>query len=74
MIWLSPFEVPSFGDVGQVYDPFVYLGLLSGAISSIALGVSSIVLPLRHPAHVAKAVASVDVLSQGRLIPGGGLR
>ena len=36
----------------------------------IALGVASIVLPLRHTAHVAKAAASVDALSGGRLIMG----
>jgi len=71
-VWLRdvPFNVASFGDVGQIYDPFVYLGLLAGATDQIALGVSSIVLPLRHPAHVAKAAASVDVLSGGRLILG----
>ncbi len=71
-IWLRdvPFNVPSFGDAGQVYDPFVYLGLLAGQTERIALGVASIVLPLRHPAHVAKAAASVDVLSGGRLILG----
>ncbi len=71
-IWLRdvPFNVPSFGDAGQVYDPFVYLGLLAGQTERIALGVASIVLPLRHPAHVAKAAASVDVLSNGRLILG----
>ena len=30
-IWLRdvPFNVPSFGDAGQIYDPFVYLGLLA---------------------------------------------
>ncbi|MEO0854479.1 MAG: TIGR03571 family LLM class oxidoreductase, partial [Cyanobacteria bacterium J06648_11] len=65
-----PFNVPSFGDAGQTYDPFVYLGLLAGQTERIALGVASIILPLRHPAHVAKAAASVDVLSGGRLILG----
>jgi len=33
-------------------------------------GVASLILPLRHPAHVAKAAASVDALSGGRLILG----
>jgi len=71
-VWLRdvPFNVPSFGDAGQVYDPFVYLGALAASTSNIALGVSSIILPLRHPAHVAKAAASVDQLSDGRLILG----
>ena len=71
-IWLRdvPFNVPSFGDAGQIYDPFVYLGLLAGQTERIALGVASIILPLRHPAHIAKAAASTDVLSGGRLILG----
>lgn len=71
-IWLRdvPFNVPSFGDAGQLYDPFVYLGLMAGQTQSIALGIASIILPLRHPAHVAKAAATADVLSGGRLIMG----
>ncbi|NET36819.1 MAG: LLM class oxidoreductase [Cyanothece sp. SIO1E1] len=71
-VWLRdvPFNVPSFGDAGQTYDPFVYLGLLAGQTEWIALGVASIILPLRHPAHVAKAAATADVLSEGRLILG----
>lgn len=71
-IWLRdvPFNVPTFGDAGQVFDPFVYLGLLAGQTKTIGLGVASIVLPLRHPAHIAKAAASVDALSDGRLILG----
>lgn len=71
-LWLRdvPFNVPSFGDAGQMHDPFVYLGLLSGATRNIALGIASVVLPLRHPAHVAKAAASVDQLSGGRLLLG----
>lgn len=71
-VWLRdvPYNVPSFGDAGHIYDPFVYLGLLAAQTQNIALGVASIVLPLRHPAHVAKAAASVDVLSGGRLLLG----
>ncbi|MEC7962227.1 MAG: LLM class oxidoreductase [Pseudomonadota bacterium] len=71
-LWLRdvPFNVPSFGDAGQIYDPFVYLGLMSGVTRNIALGVASAILPLRHPAHVAKAAYSADQLSGGRVLLG----
>ena len=71
-VWLRdvPFNVLSFGDAGQVFDPFVYLGFLAGQTQRIAIDVASLILPLRHPAHVAKAAASVDQLSGGRLILG----
>ncbi|MEM1346443.1 MAG: LLM class oxidoreductase [Pseudomonadota bacterium] len=71
-VWLRdvPFDVPSFGDAGQVLDPFVLLGALAATTDRIALGVASLILPLRHPAHVAKAAASVDAMSGGRLLLG----
>jgi len=71
-LWLRdvPFNVPSFGDAGQTYDPFVYLGFIAAHTKQIALGVASIILPLRSPAHIAKSAASVDVLSNGRVIMG----
>lgn len=71
-LWLRdvPFNVPSFGDVGQIHDPFVYLGFLTAHTHRLTLGVASIILPLRHPAHVAKAAASADQLSGGRLVLG----
>ena len=71
-VWLRdiPFNVPSFGDAGQTFDPFVYLGYLAASTRKIALATGSIILPLRHPAHVAKAAATTDVLSGGRLILG----
>lgn len=71
-LWLRdvPFNVPTFGDVGQMFDPFVYLGYLAAQTERIALGVASIILPVRHPAHVAKAAASADVLSGGRALMG----
>ena len=61
---------PSFGDVGRVYDPWVYLGWIGARTREIALGTGSIVLPLRHPLHTAKASASVNQLTGGRLVLG----
>jgi len=71
-LWLRdvPFNVPSFGDVGQVFDPFVHLGALAVVTDEIALGMANIILPLHHPAHVVKAVASADRLSSGRVLLG----
>lgn len=65
-----PLVDPSFGDVGQIYDPWVYLGYIAAHTKNIALGTASIILTLRHPLHVAKAAASVDKLSGERLILG----
>jgi luciferase-type oxidoreductase len=71
-LWVRdvPLYDPSFGDVGQIYDPWVYLGYLARHTRRIALAAGSIVLSLRHPLHVAKAAASVDQLSGGRLVLG----
>jgi len=71
-IWIRdvPFHVPTFGDAGQTFDPFTYLGYLAGQTSEIALGIASIALPLHHPVHVAKSAATIDQLSGGRLIMG----
>ncbi len=65
-----PLYDPSFGDVGQIYDPWVWLGYLAGKTTSIALGTASIILPLRPPVDIAKAAASIDQLTSGRLLLG----
>ncbi len=65
-----PLRDPTFGDIGQVFDPWVYMGFLAAQTSRIALLSTSIVLPLRHPIHTAKAAASLDQLTQGRLLLG----
>jgi len=71
-IWLRdvPIYDPAFGDAGQVFDPFPYLGYLAAATRNVVLGTAAIVLPLRHPLHVAKMAATIDRLSKGRLILG----
>lgn len=71
-IWLRDvlFYDPSFGDTGQMLDPFVYLGFLSAVTKNVALGTAGIVSPLRDSMHIAKLAASADVLSNGRLLLG----
>jgi probable F420-dependent oxidoreductase len=54
----------------HMLDPLAVLPWLAGVTSRIALGTSVIVLPYRSPIPVAKLLASVDVLSGGRLIFG----
>ncbi|SFV05415.1 LLM class oxidoreductase [Alicyclobacillus macrosporangiidus] len=73
-LWVRdvPLRDPNFGDVGQVFDPWVYLGWIAAHTREIALATGSIVLTLRHPLHTAKAAASVDQLSGGRLVLGVG--
>lgn len=64
------FDQVDMGDAGSVYDVFVLLGYLAGITRRIALGTAAVVLPIRHPLMTAKAAASVDALSDGRLILG----
>jgi len=65
-----PLLDPSFGDAGQIYDPWVWLGFMAAHTSRITLATGSIILPLRQPVDLAKAAASVDQLSNGRLLMG----
>ncbi len=65
-----PLLDPSFGDAGQLYDPWVWLGYIAAHTSNIALCTGSIILPLRRAVDLAKAAASVDQLSEGRLVMG----
>ena len=51
-------------------DALAVLPWLAGITERIALGTSVVVLPYRSPVPVAKLLASVDVLSGGRLIVG----
>jgi probable F420-dependent oxidoreductase len=57
----------------DMLDPLAVLPWLAGVTERIALGTSVIILPYRSPLPVAKLLASVDVLSGGRLIFGAGV-
>ena len=66
----SPLYDSNFGDVGALYDPWVLLSYVAAHTDRIALGTSSIVTTLRHPLHVAKSAASLDKISNQRLLLG----
>jgi probable F420-dependent oxidoreductase len=54
-------------------DPAVALAYLAGHTQRVKLATGIIILPQRNPAVLAKELASVDVLSNGRLIFGIGV-
>ena len=56
-----------------ILDPVTSLAFLAGLTSSVLLGTGIIVLPLRNPLILAKELATVDVLSGGRLLFGIGV-
>lgn len=55
-----------------ILDPMVVLGHLAGRTSRIKLGTNVYNIGLRHPFVTARAVATIDVLSQGRMLLGVG--
>jgi len=56
----------------RYWEPFTVLGYLAAVTSKIQLGTSIVVLPLHNPFEVAKQVAEIDQLSNGRMIFGVG--
>jgi probable F420-dependent oxidoreductase len=56
-----------------VLDPFTILGALAARTSRVRLGPGVLLLPLRSPVLVAKAIASLDFISSGRAILGIGI-
>ena len=65
----------SFGpspDMGWI-DPISTLTFIAACTETIRLGTSVLVLPYRPPIQTAKQIASLDVLSEGRVIFGVGV-
>ncbi len=56
-----------------LYDPWVALAYVAHATTAIRLATNVYVLPLRHPIPVARAVVTLDRLSNGRVTLGIGV-
>ncbi len=54
-------------------DPLLWLAYVAAATERIKLATGILILPQRHPAYVAKEVATLDLLSGGRAILGVGI-
>ncbi|MBV9248918.1 MAG: TIGR03619 family F420-dependent LLM class oxidoreductase [Acetobacteraceae bacterium] len=55
------------------YDPVVTLTWVAAVTQRVRLGTSVLVLPMRHPLPLAKELATLQNLSNGRLILGAGV-
>ena len=53
-----------------LYEPVVSLTWAAAATERIGLGTTVLVLPYRHPLHLSKELASLDLFSWGRLVLG----
>jgi probable F420-dependent oxidoreductase len=60
------------GDV-KMLEPVTLLSYVAAITSRLKLGTSVILLPLRNPVQLAKAYATLDVMSNGRAVMGVGL-
>ncbi len=57
---------------GNHLEPFTMLAFCAGCTRRVKLGFTVLVAPYRNPIVSGKMMASIDVLSQGRLIAGAG--
>jgi probable F420-dependent oxidoreductase len=57
----------------NVYDPFVSMSFIAAHTSRIGVGVSVLIMPYRNPIATAKALATLDRMSGGRLTVGVGV-
>ena len=53
-------------------DPLIWLSYVAHATSTIKLGTGILIVPQRNPAVLAKELATLDVLSNGRMLLGVG--
>jgi probable F420-dependent oxidoreductase len=65
--------VATFRPDEPYYEPLAALNFLAGCTQKVRLGTHVLILPYRNPVLTAKILATLDVLSEGRLILGAGV-
>ena len=60
-------------DNADIPDPLDLLAFVAGATSTLGLGTGLLVLPEHHPVQLAKRLATLERLSNGRLVVGVGV-
>lgn len=58
------------GDDVAIPDPLIPLGYAAAVTSRIKLATGIVILPQRHPLYLAKQLATIDLLSHGRMLLG----
>ena len=60
------------GEMTPILDPLVPLSFCAAITSKLRFGTAVMILPQRHPIYVAKELATIDVMSNGRVMLGVG--
>jgi probable F420-dependent oxidoreductase len=73
-VLIDPHEPPSpLPSRSEMMDPIPALAFAAARTERIRLGSGIVILPLRNPVTLAKELATIDVLSRGRLMVGIGV-
>ena len=57
----------------DIHEPLVLMGAIAQATERVEIGTAVLVIPYRHPLTTAKMIATIDQLSEGRVVLGAGV-
>jgi alkanesulfonate monooxygenase SsuD/methylene tetrahydromethanopterin reductase-like flavin-dependent oxidoreductase (luciferase family) len=76
-VWTTDHLLPDQSEVmaeyGHLYEALATLAWLGGRFRAVRLGISVLIVPMRSAVVLAKELATIDALTEGRLIVGVGI-